>query len=197
LTSSETIISPLNDPLSLLQRRRRRVLIAGAAVALVATFWVVWPLIAPQYDDVYAAGVPSAGAARENPGPRARSATDPRPPATLDAEAFQVALWTPPPLKNAVVAVPPPPPPPPFKLQLLGIAGDGTADSPLRACLYDPETDRVLLVAQGDTVKPFLIRRLTRENIEFVDGTRVERLTLREPSSAGAAFGSLGGGDTR
>jgi len=198
VTSSEASVSPLSDPLARLQRRRRRVLGAGGAVAVVAAFWAAWPLVAPQPDGEYFSGVPSlAGGAQENPRAGARSAPGPMPSATLDPEAFRVALWTPPPLKDAVVAAPPPPPPPPFKLQLLGITGDGTTASPLRACLYDPETDRVLLVAQGDTVKPFLIRQLTREYIEFVDGARVERLSLREPSSAGAASGSLGGGDTR
>jgi hypothetical protein len=107
----------------------------------------------------------------------------------FDPDAFNVALWTPPPVQDVIVSAPPPPPPP-LKLQLLGITrgagstGDSPTASPLRACLYDPDTDRVLIVAQGDTLGSFTVRELTAEGVEFVDGTRVERLSLRDTASS-------------
>lgn len=159
---------------------RRRVVRIGVASSVVALVWAFWP----QRGDV----VTDRATARTLDDAIAAASAD----RSIDPGVFDVALWTPPPAPVVKDAVAVAPPPPPLKFQLLGISGDGTNDSPLRAALYDPDTDRVILIGQGEKLSSFTVRTLTNEAIEFVDGTRIERLSLRDPSSNPPS-----GGDSR
>ena len=100
----------------------------------------------------------------------------------IDQSAFVVRLWNPPPppeARNALVAGRTAPPPKPLRLQLIGIIDDGRQ---LRAALYDPETDRLLIVATGDRVKRHTIT-ITADAVELADGRVTHRLTLRKDRS--------------
>src|SRR6185503_5326007 len=70
--------------------------------------------------------------------------------ASLDISAFRAPLWVapsaPPP---PAPAAPPPPPRPPFRLQLLAVFRDNGLD---RALFYDPDRDRLVSVAEGQTI---------------------------------------------
>ena len=95
--------------------------------------------------------------------------------------AFVVRLWNPPPpeARNRRLAEQTAPPPKPLRLQLIGIIDDGRQ---LRAALYDPETDRLLIVATGDQVKQHTIT-ITADAVELADGRVTHRLTLRKDRS--------------
>ena len=98
----------------------------------------------------------------------------------FDQGAFAVRLWIPPPeARNALAAERTPPPPKPPRLQLIGIIDDGRQ---LRAALYDPEADRLLIVGDGDHVKQHTIT-ITADAVELADGRIIHRLTLRKGRS--------------
>ncbi|MEE8154271.1 MAG: hypothetical protein V3T53_04850 [Phycisphaerales bacterium] len=98
----------------------------------------------------------------------------------FDQGAFVVRLWN-----------PSPPPPPevrdalvagrtaPLRLQLIGIIDDGRQ---LRAALYDPEADRLLIVTTGDRVQQHTIT-ISADAVELADGRVTHRLTLRKDRS--------------
>jgi hypothetical protein len=85
--------------------------------------------------------------------------------------------------------------PPPLRLQLIGITRDAPKDGTtavLRAALYDPDSDRLLLVAAGETLTAgrgggtplqLKIASLTADTIELSDGTLTRTLTLKETRS--------------
>lgn len=172
-------ITPQHDPVERLHATRRRVVRIGVICCVIATGAVIW-LLASSWGPWGSWGPDSLGPGRDLPVPPNELDFA----VGIDASVFDVALWTPPPapVVKDVVAVAPPPPP--LKFQLLGISGDGTKDSPLRAALYDPDTDRVILIGQGERLSSFTVRALTNEAIEFVDGARIERLSLREPANS-------------
>ncbi|MEE9128649.1 MAG: hypothetical protein V3T84_01420 [Phycisphaerales bacterium] len=98
----------------------------------------------------------------------------------FDQGAFVVRLWNPPPeARNALVAGRTAPPPKPLRLQLIGIIDDGRQ---LRAALYDPETDRLLILGDGDHVRQHTIT-ITADAVELADGRVTHRLTLRKDRS--------------
>lgn len=166
-------IIPQHDPVERLHAMRRRVVRTGVICCVIATGVVIWLWARPWGPD-------APGLGRDLPVPP----SEPDGAAGIDASVFDVALWTPPPAPVVKDAVAVAPPPPPLKFQLLGISGDDTKDSPLRAALYDPDTDRVILIGQGERLSSFTVRALTNEAIEFVDGARIERLSLREPANS-------------
>jgi len=91
--------------------------------------------------------------------------------ATLDLSAFRAPIWVAEPLPPTPSAPAPAPlPPPPLKIQLLAIIREAEPDS-YKAAVYDPDTDRVLIVAAGE--------RLGLRTIEQVDKTS---LTLSDQS---------------
>lgn len=98
----------------------------------------------------------------------------------FDQGAFVVRLWNPPPeVRDALVDGQTAPPPKPPRLQLIGIIDDGRQ---LRAALYDPEADRLLIVATGDRVKQHTIT-ITADAVELANGRATHRLTLRKDRS--------------
>ena len=66
------------------------------------------------------------------------------------------------------------------RFQLIGIINDG---GPLKAALYDPDTDRLLIVTSGDRIKQHTVTAISAEMIEMSDGRSTTRLTLIEDRS--------------
>lgn len=95
--------------------------------------------------------------------------------AALDVEAFRAPVWVAPP--PVAAAAPPPPPPPPLKLQLLAIVREGTA---YRATLYDPDTDRLLVVGSGDRVSGQTVDGVAADRVSLRDDRGVRTLSLRD-----------------
>jgi hypothetical protein len=94
----------------------------------------------------------------------------------VDERAYQVALWVPPP---APPVEKPKQQPPALKLQLLGIhhERDGGRQI-LRATLYDPDTDRVLIVADGQKLGVFTVSSVHEKGVDLSDGTQTRTLAL-------------------
>jgi hypothetical protein len=61
------------------------------------------------------------------------------------------------------------------RLQLLAITSDGTA---LRAVLYEPETDRLHIVGDGQTVSGRTVDRVLADGVAFRDDRGGGVLTL-------------------
>ncbi len=80
--------------------------------------------------------------------------------ASLDLEPFRAPLWVAPPPPPPPPPTPeperPPPPPPPIKYQLLAVLGLEDRDAQpadLRAALYDPDADCILIVRVGEPIE--------------------------------------------
>ncbi len=105
--------------------------------------------------------------------------------AALDLAAFNAPLWVtppPPPTVIAAPAPPPPPPPPPLRWQLLAIVREGSG---YRALVYDPETDKVLSLAEGDESGPRRVARVAPASMDVQDPSGVRTLALRDPAGGG------------
>lgn len=101
----------------------------------------------------------------------------------FDIAAFNAPLWVapPPPVKIAQAAPPPPPPlPPPLKWQLLAIVKE---ESHYKAVVYDPDTDKVLVLGEGDESGACRIAKVTPTSVDVRDAAGVRTLALREPGS--------------
>ncbi len=101
----------------------------------------------------------------------------------LDPSAFTAKLWNPPSPPAEVpekVTVQRTVPPKPLRLQLVGIIDDGQT---LRAAVYDPDTDRLLILASGERVLQHTITSITADAVMLVDGRVSHRLTLRRDGS--------------
>jgi hypothetical protein len=95
--------------------------------------------------------------------------------AVLDTAAFRAPLWVSPPAPPPAPA--PPPPPPPLRLQLLAVVLEGGA---YRAVLYDPDTDRVLVASEGQTVSGRTLERVSARGVRVRDQAGVRVLALRQ-----------------
>jgi hypothetical protein len=106
----------------------------------------------------------------------------------IDLAAFHTPLWVapPPPPPVTIAASPPPPPPPPpplppLKWQLLAIVHHGQG---YRAIVYDPDSDKVLTLAEGDESGPRRIARVTPTSIDVRDTAGLRTLSLRDTPGA-------------
>ncbi len=98
----------------------------------------------------------------------------------IDQIAFIARLWNPPPeARDARMAAQTIPTPKPLRFQLIGITDDGRQ---LRAALYDPDTDRLLIVGTGDHLKRHTVT-ITPDAVELADGQVTHRLALRKDGS--------------
>ncbi|MFG0243483.1 MAG: hypothetical protein ACF8R9_11925 [Phycisphaerales bacterium JB054] len=101
----------------------------------------------------------------------------------LDRTAFAAAIWNPPaaPERPAATVERTTPVPPP-KLQLIGIVHDTDEDGAvlLRAALYDPDTDKLHLVASGERVGAVTVASIERGVVSLESAGRTSRLALRE-----------------
>ncbi|XVJ59528.1 MAG: hypothetical protein HEQ23_09020 [Tepidisphaera sp.] len=169
--------TPHNPVLALRRSTRRLAAVGVAAVACLAA-WALWPLepepitLASGPDPVHAPAGP-AGVA-------------------FNADAFKVTLWTPTPVPPPAPVVAQKTPPPPLKLQLIGITRDTPTDGGppvLRAALYDPESDQMLIVAAGEKITTskasYTVASLTADTIELADGETVRKLSLNDERRPG------------
>jgi len=152
-------------------RARQRSAIAVAATALaISLAWALRPLPAlPVIDAGLDAPAPSDGGEAAEP---------------LDRDAFAAAIWNPPDApERPAAAVEQTAPAPPPRLQLIGIVQD-TGDNGavlLRAALYDPDTDKLHLVASGERVGAVTVASIERGVVSLESAGRTSRLLLREP----------------
>jgi hypothetical protein len=166
------------DPVLALRRSTRRVTVVGLAVAACVAAWALWPLKA---EPATLAAGPDRAAPPASP---ARVA--------FNADAFKVTLWTPTPVPPPAPVIAQKPPPPPLKLQLIGITRDTPAEGGtpvLRAALYDPESDQMLIVAAGEKITAgkarYTVASLTADTIELADGETVRKLSLNDERRPG------------
>jgi hypothetical protein len=113
---------------------------------------------------------------------QAADGTHDAPPAlaALDRDAFRAPLWVAPP------APPAPPvasaPPPPLKLQLLAVVHEGGErgnGGVYKAMLYDPDSDKILVAGDGETVLGKKIEKVTGSGVQIRDGANLRTLALR------------------
>ncbi|MDQ7012450.1 MAG: hypothetical protein Q9O74_00975 [Planctomycetota bacterium] len=170
-----------SDPIRLWNQRQRTVFTVGGVAVLAVLSWSAWPLPAPPLIDTPLA--------------------DPTPPTKdvshdgtehiepFDIGAFTAAIWNPAPEAPTVATGPRARPalPPPPKLQLIGIARDTDehGNPVLRAALYDPDTDRLHLVASGEHIGPVTIAAVDTEGVSLEIGGRTSRIALRDDDREG------------
>jgi hypothetical protein len=167
-----------HDPILTLNRSTRRRALLGAALVAASAVWAAWPLERNPLALADASGQP-----REIPSAERLA---------FNTDAFNATLWTPPPPPPAPV-IAQKTPPLPLKLQLIGITRDtpvGGGTPVLRAALYDPENDRMLIVAAGERVSVggtdrYTVASLTADTIELADGDTVRTLSLKDERRPG------------
>src|SRR5262245_2915336 len=162
---------PYPDPLWAARRTTHRALAAAAGGLLLTTAWALWPLPRTTVQPL----LPEMNADNE-----LATAAGP-----LDLSVFDAPVWI-------VAAAPPPPaplppealPPPPLRLQLLGIIRN-QSDGAYRAALYDPDADKVFVVASGDPVAGRLVKSIEPRAVLLAQGTSVQALNLRPDQQGG------------
>lgn len=96
----------------------------------------------------------------------------------LDVSAFSAPLWVAPePAPSARATAAPPPPPPPLRWQLLAIVRE---DAGYKAFLFDPDTDKVLVLTEGDQSGSRRIAKVTPTSVDVRDAAGVRTLALRD-----------------
>lgn len=159
-----------SDPIRAWKRRERSAIaIAGIALAL-SLGWALRPL----------PSVPAIDAGLDAPPPDGRGDETVEP---LDRAAFAAAIWNPPAAPERPAArVERTPPAPPPRLQLIGIVHDTDEDGTalLRAALYDPDTDKLHLVASGERVGAVTVASIESGVVSLESAGRTNRLALRE-----------------
>ncbi len=161
-----------------MKRRTKVTWIIGVVLTIGCAAWYVWPLDAdeswlPATGDASIDGAAMTGESVELPG-------------AFDRSAYAaVNLWN-----------PPPPPPPevkatddkprrreiPLRLKLVAIMK--TAESSgAAAAIYDPDTDNVLIVGEGDRINEhFSVQQITASGVELFDGNAIRVLELEDKS---------------
>lgn len=169
--------SPHRDPMARQVAKTRAVL--GVSLLMVLTAFSVrwWPMEAE-------ATPPKPDAEKAGPTAASRKLDPPADRPSLDLAAFDRAMWLVPaaPEPAKVAAEKPAPPPPPLTLQLLGLVNeDGTS----KAILYDSATDRVRVVAVGDTIGDRKVERIDAQGVAIRDGVGVRTLALKGGAGVG------------
>ena len=149
--------------------------VLAAAVVLAAGLWAFAPLHPPDAQSA----APKSHIKDQTPPPEvlvAHAGVQ-----TLDRAAFSTPIWiapTPPP--------PPPPPPvappspPPLRLQLLAIIKDEeNGDEKYKAMVYDPNSDKVLVIAAGEKVGSSSIESINELGLRIKDAHGTRSLTLK------------------
>jgi hypothetical protein len=148
------------------RRMRATWVVASAAIALCA-WWAALPLQGPAR--------PEATLVLASPSSAPLAAT----PKHIDPQAFAVRLWNAPPAASgsqegqheATGS------PTPVQFALIGIIHEG---GQLKAALYHAQTDRVLIVTNGDRIGRHTVTQISASTVEVSDGRLTSRLKLRE-----------------
>ena len=99
--------------------------------------------------------------------------------AALDTDAFRAPLWVAPPAPPAPPA--PAAPPAPLRLQLLAVVHEGAA---YRAMLYDPDSDKLMVVGEGEKAGARTVEKVTASGVQIRDAAGVRALALRQDQGA-------------
>ena len=135
-----------------------------AAALAGAAWWALVPIAAPK----------SAAEA-----PLARADHEAAAVAALDTEAFRAPLWVAPPAPPAAPAQAAAAPP--LKLQLLAVVQE---EGVYKAMLYDPDTDKLLVVGEGEQVGGRRVEKVTAAGVQIRDGGALRTLALRSDGGA-------------
>jgi hypothetical protein len=165
----------LRNPLERLKRWQRGLWIAAAPLLALLALWALRPMsIAP-----IASPTPTFEP-RDREHPSAPSSAP-----DIDPRIFAVALWNPPPPpeKPAETALAQAAPPKPLNVQLIGII---TENGQSKAALYDADSDRLLIVADGERVRDHVVHIVggPKGMVELSDGRSTRTLTLRPEKEA-------------
>ncbi|MEQ8764772.1 MAG: hypothetical protein RL885_12650 [Planctomycetota bacterium] len=163
-------MSSPNDPLR--SAKRHSLTIAGlAAVALAAC--VAWALSARPAEETSTPSAVFTEASFAETQPAAEREA-------LDAEAFEVELWNPPPPEEEDATANESVDPTshdreiPISLELIAITeGEETV-----AAVYDPKEDTLHLVRIGDTLQRFRVQAITANSLRLHDGRRIRDLKM-------------------
>ncbi len=138
------------------------VLVSGMVV--IAAAFAVWPMHAVKVE------TPRI----ELPQPESKQL------AALDLKAFRAPIWVAEPAPPPPPALTQPPPtPPPLKLQLLAILNEKGV---YKAAVYDPDGDRIIVVAAGEKIGTRTADSITRTSLVLKDETGLRTLALKEGS---------------
>lgn len=158
------------DPITAWRRRQR----TAGAIAILAlagsALWSWWPLPAPHTPDP----------ALQPPTNDAETIDGPTP---LDRDAFAALIWNPPPAPpRAAESAPTASTAQPLRLQLIGIARDTGpgGDQVLRAAIYDPDTDKLHIVAEGERIGAVTVLAVEPGVVRLENGGRTSELRLRK-----------------
>lgn len=100
--------------------------------------------------------------------------------ASLDLAAFRTPIWVAEPPPPAPIVQVPVPPPPPVKFQLLAIIREQGPEPVYKAAVYDPDTDRILVVAAGEKLGHRTVDQVDRTSLTLRDDTGKRTLALKE-----------------
>ena len=158
-----------NDPVLLARRRTRATWLIATAGIAVCAWWGFAPLPVLDAPDVtlsqpVAPNVPDAG-------------VEP-----MDQSVFSALLWNAPetPNRTEQAADDAAQRDSAIRVQLIGITND---HGRLYAVLYDPESDRLFSVGNGDRILQHTVTSISESAVELSDGRSTRRLTLREGRS--------------
>ena len=152
---------------------RRKVLRVSARRLLVAFMvsacftWAIWPIRPSSI-----AAIPTFNTSTGAPADSV--------PGSLNLTGFGAPLWFAPPppvLPQPPVVAAPLPPPPPLRWQLLAIVGERSG---FRALIYDPDSDKLFELGEGDTAGSRSIGRVTETSVEVREVAGLRTLALRE-----------------
>ena len=143
----------------------RKLIWSSGATVLLAAAWACWPL--------------TPGTAPNPPTLEARAVAQAN-LEPLDLTGFEQPLWAARLAESAsaLASAPPPPPTPPLKLQLLGITEDPDTHE-RHAVVFDPEGNRILILASGDSVGSRYVREVQPAAVSFALGEATQTLVLR------------------
>ncbi len=96
---------------------------------------------------------------------------------SFDQSVFNASLWNPPQVKQTSTALSKKESPRPksLRLQLIGISTDGDT---LKAAIYDPDSDQLLIVASGQSILGHTVSEITKFTVAITDGSYTHHLQL-------------------
>lgn len=185
---------PADPVLAGLSARLRTVRVVGATAIAVSFIWLVSSVVA--WFDGRRFTPPT-------PQPTVKaSATARLDQREVDWSAFEAPIWNPRPAPQIAA---PPPPPPPLRLKLLAIVGSpnqtiGTDSPPSgqrSAMIYDPDTDEVVSVREGERISGRVVKIIDSHRVVLLDGAAERVLELDDAQSMvprSSVFGAGVGG---
>lgn len=137
------------------QSRTRRIIIAGMAIVIGLAVWCFWPLSSPE--------IPTPVTSPQRQPAQTQHSFDSKP---FDSMMWSLAALPPPPPA-------PPPPPPAVKAQLVAITQ--SAGGQYQATLYDPDTDKLVTVREGEAVGRRIVTKLTKSSVTLTYTSDVKK----------------------